>query len=232
MYCESALKAASHTQRCASCLSSCSKVKSDVFHMRAVWSAEVVTSKLQKEMPLKFAFYFVCRSSQVLCVGQDIRHWSTDSSCASPPPVQTNLRIIHEIKPKHYLPQILSNLSPYFITFRDCVNHGERDYEPMDTTVFLLHPTHKGHRINSSNISIYNFFTKTMNLLLNKPWETQTPYLIQSTVFYIPHSSSPTLHSVLCGSMTYLHHGTTPLGMHFLDFRFYIIFFISIIQSN
>lgn len=48
MYCESALKAASHTQRWSSCLSSCSNVKSDVFHMRAVWSADVVTSKLKR----------------------------------------------------------------------------------------------------------------------------------------------------------------------------------------
>lgn len=47
IYCESALNAASHTQRFGSCCKTCTSEKSVVLQILAVWSADVVTNKLQ-----------------------------------------------------------------------------------------------------------------------------------------------------------------------------------------
>lgn len=52
-YCESALNAASHIQRFSSSFSSRHRVKSEVFHIRAVASPEVVTNNLELQITLR-----------------------------------------------------------------------------------------------------------------------------------------------------------------------------------
>ena len=48
IYCESPLNAQSQTHRCAISFNSVIKVKSAVYHILAVWSADVVANNLEK----------------------------------------------------------------------------------------------------------------------------------------------------------------------------------------
>jgi hypothetical protein len=92
-------------------------------------------------------------------------------------------------------------------------------------------------RTNPSQTCTHSSFTKTVELLVNKPWKTKTlqfhlMYDIQlnhaCAPFTNPRSSFSTLWSVVCGSPNCLHQGIASLGTYFVYRRFYLIIFIPV----